>query len=174
MNQTHAPAEAAHAPERTPLTSPRMAVMAAVAVASMVLGACGPSESGEQLTGELAEGQALYRATCMECHGERALGDGPLAASLPIQPPSLLEHLAHHTQAQLVQLIRAGLPPAMPAPPLDDAQVQLVIDYVWTLVPADQVEALREMQMHVEMGHMPAMPMPGAARDSAQADHMGH
>jgi len=48
--------------------------------------------------------------------------------------------------------------------------VQLVVDYIWTLVPADQVEALREMQMHVEMGHMPSM-MPGMSMpgDSGQA-----
>jgi mono/diheme cytochrome c family protein len=133
---------------------------AAVATVGLVFAACSPSES-EALTGELAEGQALYQAHCMECHGERALGDGPLAASLPIQPPSLLEHLAHHTQAQLVRLIRAGIPPAMPAPALDDAQVQLVVDYVWTLVPESEVAALREMQSHVEMGHMPGMEMPG-------------
>ncbi|MEX2047938.1 MAG: cytochrome c [Gemmatimonadota bacterium] len=145
---------------------------ATVAAAGLVFAACAPSEPA--LTGELAEGQTLYQANCMECHGERALGDGPLAASLPIQPPSLLEHLAHHTQAQLVRLIRAGIPPAMPAPALDDAQVQLVIDYVWTLVPESEVAALREMQSHVEMGHMPGMEMPGMQMDSGAAAPMNH
>jgi mono/diheme cytochrome c family protein len=163
-------AASSHPPHCRLVSALRVGTMAGIMGLGLALGACGASESEPPLTGELAEGQALYRSTCLECHGERALGDGPLASTLPIRPPSLLEHLAHHTRAQLVQLIRAGIPPAMPAPPLSDEQVQLVIDYVWTLVPADQVDALREMQSHVEMGHMPGITMPaGMPVDSGQA-----
>jgi mono/diheme cytochrome c family protein len=110
--------------------------------------------------GDVSAGQALLEGNCVECHGERALGDGPMAGSLPVVPPSLLEHLAHHTRAQLVGLIRSGVPPAMPPAALTDDEVGQVIDYVWTLVPESEVAALRAMQEQMEMmggGAMPPM-----------------
>ena len=111
----------------------------------------------------VSEGQALFEAHCMACHGEGARGDGPLASTLPVQPPSILEHLGHHTRAQLVQLIRTGIPPAMPPAALDEAQVQLVVDYAWTLVPEAEVAALRAVQEQVEATGMGAMSgTPGA------------
>ena len=103
-----------------------------------------------------SSGQALFEANCMTCHGERARGDGPLAATLPVRPPSLLDHLAHHTRAQLAQLIQTGLPPAMPSAPLREDEIHMVIDYVWTLVPEAEREALRAMQEQVETGAMPS------------------
>jgi mono/diheme cytochrome c family protein len=126
---------------------------------------------------DVAAGEALYRANCLECHGERALGDGPLAASLPVKPPSLLEHLGHHTADQLVQLIRAGIPPAMPPPALTEDEIRIVVDYVWTLVPESQVEALRAMRDSMERieGGAPGMPMPmPAASPSAPPADSGH
>ena len=115
--------------------------------------ACGPDAE----RGEVSEGQALFEAHCSSCHGEQARGDGPLASTLPIQPPSILEHLGHHTRAQLVQLIRSGIPPAMPPAALTDEQIQRVVDHAWTLVPEDQVASLRAMQEQTEAGRMPAM-----------------
>jgi mono/diheme cytochrome c family protein len=99
---------------------------------------------------EVAAGRALFEANCLMCHGEAGLGDGPMASSLPIRPPSLLDHLTHHTQAQLVQIIRAGLPPAMPPAPLTEDEVRLVIDHVWTLVPDSARAALRAIQAQTE------------------------
>jgi len=116
------------------------------------------SESGNT---ELAGGQAIFQATCANCHGPQGHGDGPMASSLPTKPADLIEHLAHHTRAQLVQLVRGGVPPAMPPQALTEEQVLEVVDYIWTLVPADQVEAMREMQAAVERGEMPSMSMPG-------------
>ena len=122
---------------------------AVVFVLSGLLGACGGGESA---------GEALYQANCAMCHGEGARGDGPMAASLPVQPPSILEHLGHHTQAQLVGIIRDGLPPAMPPAALTEEEIRQVIDYAWTLVPESQVEALRAMrdQMEAAQGTPPA------------------
>jgi mono/diheme cytochrome c family protein len=119
---------------------------AAIVGMTTLLGACG----GEDLTPELAEGRDLYESTCSMCHGERALGDGPMAANLPVPPPSLLLHLGHHTGDQLVGLIRNGVPPAMPPAPLDERQVRLVIDYVWSLVPEDEAASLRAMRDQME------------------------
>ena len=116
---------------------------------SVVLSACGGGSSA---------GEALYEANCAMCHGDGARGDGPMAASLPVKPPSILEHLGHHTQAQLVGLIRGGVPPAMPPAALTDDEVAQVIDYVWTLVPESQAGALRAMrdQMEAAQGSAPA------------------
>jgi len=161
-------------------------IMAAVAFAP----GCAGGDAEPAVGDRVAQGQALYEVNCLTCHGEGARGDGPLAGSLPVAPPSILEHLAHHTQAQLVRIIRSGLPPAMPPVALSDEEIQLVVDYVWTLVPEAEVAALRAMQEHLEMmgdssmmnmqgmggmlgmGGMPGMggtPAPGADSTSAPA-----
>jgi len=119
--------------------------------------ACAPAENHE-----VSAGEALFVANCQDCHGEGGLGDGPMAVNLPAQPANLTEHLGHHTMAQLVNLIQSGVPPAMPPAPLSEDEIRLVIDYVWTLVPEDEVAALRQMQEHMEMmGDSATMDMPG-------------
>jgi mono/diheme cytochrome c family protein len=80
--------------------------------------------ASESDTVEVAGGQALFEAACAQCHGPRGLGDGPMVPSLPTKPANLTEHLGHHTQAQLVQLIQGGIPPAMPPQPLTELQVR--------------------------------------------------
>jgi mono/diheme cytochrome c family protein len=131
----------------------RATIIGMIALAS----ACG----GEDLTPALAAGRELYESSCAMCHGDRALGDGPNAAALPVAPPSLLLHLGHHTNAQLVGLIRDGVPPAMPPAALDEAEIQLVIDYVWSLVPEDEVAALRAMRDQMEAAQEHTMPPSG-------------
>lgn len=142
---------------------------AAAALALLACAACGGG--GPDLAG--SEGQALYEAECAICHGAGGLGDGPMAASLPVPPPSLLEHLGHHPADQLREIILTGVPPAMPPAPLTEAEVRLVVDYAWTLVPDSLVERLRELQRLAEMG----MPMDmGGDTSSAMPgmDHSGH
>ena len=117
---------------------------------AFLLGAC----SNEEVTkiSKIRAGEMFYEATCFSCHGEGGLGDGPMAEMLPVRPPPLTEHLAHHPIDQLVQIIRDGVPPAMPPTPLTDDEIRLVIDYTWTLVPDSLVEELREMQKEAELG----------------------
>lgn len=134
---------------------------------TLVLAACG---GGAPDGAAMSSGEALYAANCASCHGDRLLGDGPMAASLPIEPPSLIEHLGHHPMDQLVQLIQSGVPPAMPPAPLTDEDVREVIDYAWTLVPDSLVEGLREMQRQAEMG-MP-MDMGGMGMDGDSSGGM--
>ena len=138
------------------MTGLAVVVLATVGVtAGLLLRQPGSGSSGAS-AGELPTGQTLFEANCTMCHGEGGRGDGPLAATLPVQPPSLLEHLAHHTRAQLAQLIQTGLPPAMPPAPLREDEIHMVIDYVWTLVPESEREALRAMQEQVESGAVPS------------------
>lgn len=126
-------------------TSTRMNRLAMVAGAALLATACGPAEDPA-----IAEGRALYEVSCQMCHGETALGDGPMASSLPVPPVSLIEHVGHHSTAEMNRLILGGIPPAMPPHNLSEEQVRLIVDYVWTLVPEDQVAALREMQRQIE------------------------
>ena len=132
--------------------------IATPAIVALVLAGCGAA--GDAGVVAMSEGEALFVANCAECHGVDALGDGPLATSLPIPPPSLMDHLGHHPGDQLVRIIRTGLPPAMPPAPLSEDEVRLVIDYAWTLVPDSLVEGLREMQRMAEMGMDMEMDVP--------------
>ena len=130
----------------------RSSVLSVALAVAMTVGltACGEAENADHA--EMTQGHALYEANCGTCHGEEGLGDGQLAASLPIQPPSLLEHLGHHPQDQLIRIIRTGVPPAMPPAPLTEDEVRLVIEHAWTLVPDSLLDGLREMQRMAEMG----------------------
>lgn len=121
---------------------------------------------GSEPAVEMSEGEALYVANCAMCHGDGLEGDGPMAAGLPVEPPSLFEHLAHHTESQLFTLIRDGVPPAMPPAALTDDQIRSIVDYAWTQVPDSLVDELREMQRMTEEG--------GEAMDGMDHEAMGH
>lgn len=132
----------------------------ALACVAFLPAACSPSSADPAV----AEGRTLYEENCQTCHGDGGRGDGPMAASLPVQPANLMEHLAHHTMTELTRLVTGGIPPAMPPVDLTQADVGLIVDYLWTLVPADEVGALRGMQRRMEemgrgTGSMPGMPM---------------
>jgi mono/diheme cytochrome c family protein len=133
-----------------------------------------PADTMTAATAVLAEGRTLYEANCMECHGEGARGDGPLAAGLPVRPPSVLEHLAHHAEAELVRIVKTGLPPAMPPSTLSEDEIRKVLAYAWSLVPESELAALRAEQARMESegagGHMPSM---GPADSASPAPSMG-
>ncbi len=131
---------------------------------SLALTACGGSEPGS------SPGQALFEANCAACHGADATGGGTLAASLPIQPPNILLHLGHHTEDQLIRLIQAGIPPAMPPAPISADEIRQVIQYAWTLLPEAEQAALRATQDSVAAGLIP----PGMPAAPAPMDHSMH
>ncbi len=135
---------------------------------ALLLTACG-SEKATQISA----GQMFYEAACSSCHGEGGLGDGPIADLLPVQPPILFEHLGHHSMDELVQLIRSGLPPGMPPAPLTDDEIQLVIDYMWEMVPDSLIAELREMQREAELGVSMSMPEDDInGQENSSANHM--
>ena len=144
------------------MRSHRLGLVIGLSVASTVAVA-GCSGGSEALPG-----QALFEANCASCHGVDARGSGPLAASLPVAPPNILDHLAHHTEDQLVRLIQDGIPPAMPPAPISADQIRLVIEYAWTLLPESSHAAMRATQDSVASGLLP----PGMP--PAPMDHSGH
>ena len=73
-------------------------------------------------------------------------GDGPLAASLPVQPANILEHLGDHSYEGMVMMVVEGIPPAMPPAAMGSDDVRLVLNYVWTLVPESERGRLRALQ----------------------------
>lgn len=54
-------------------------------------------------------GGKLYTQHCVACHGRAGLGDGPLAAELPIAPADLTTHLSAHRDGDLFWFISAGM-----------------------------------------------------------------
>ncbi len=53
-------------------------------------------------------GQELYRDFCWQCHGRRALGKGPLAASFETPPPPLAGRMGKKDFKSLIKLIQEG------------------------------------------------------------------
>ena len=52
-------------------------------------------------------GKVLYEQYCSACHGERALGDGPLAKSITKVPP-LAGRFQHSSYPEMIALIQDG------------------------------------------------------------------
>ena len=55
-------------------------------------------------------GQVAYAITCASCHGTTGLGDGPDANELPSPPADLSVHVPLHTDSNLFEFIRDGIP----------------------------------------------------------------
>lgn len=72
-----------------------------------------PNPVADQVT-SVDAGYNLYQANCAACHGVDGNGGGPLAATTPVQPPSLKAHLSQHTDGDLFYWISNGLPGGMP------------------------------------------------------------
>lgn len=85
-----------------------------------------------------AQGAVIFAAKCQPCHGQRGMGDGPQAASLP-NPPAAIgsADLAHKSRpVDWYQTVTTGnLEKFMPgfSGSLDDRQRWDVISYVYTL-----------------------------------------
>src|SRR2546422_9076682 len=63
-------------------------------------------------SGDEREGEGLYAVSCAACHGAVGGGDGPLAASLSVQPPALrdLAIQGRFTDDDLADLMLRGRP----------------------------------------------------------------
>ena len=83
------------------------------------------------------EGEGLFMQQCAACHGPSGRADGPLSGALTRLPPELQSFgwQAARSDAQLVEVIRAGIPgTAMPpSRGLTDTQLRGIVAFVRTL-----------------------------------------
>ena len=63
----------------------------------------------------IERGRMIFARSCAMCHGETGRGDGPLAASLPLKPANLYDHVPYHPDAFFFSVITNGLSGVMPA-----------------------------------------------------------
>ena len=94
-------------------------------------------------SGEEREGEGLYAAHCASCHGATGGGDGPLAASLSVQPPALrdLAIQGRFSDDELIELILHGRPGTpMPgfAQALDRASAAKLVAFLRVLPTAER------------------------------------
>ncbi len=71
-----------------------------------------PLAASEQ---SIDRGRILFAQNCSRCHGETGRGDGPLAASLPLQPANLYDHIPYHPDQFFFNVITDGIGGIMPA-----------------------------------------------------------
>ena len=63
----------------------------------------------------IEQGRMIFLRSCVMCHGESGRGDGPLAATLPIRPANLYDHVPYHPDQFFFSVITNGLSGVMPA-----------------------------------------------------------
>jgi putative copper export protein/mono/diheme cytochrome c family protein/peroxiredoxin len=85
-------------------------------------------------------GASLYLRHCASCHGPLGHGDGPVSASLPVPPPDLTQHFAHHRPGDLLWWLKQGIP-GTPMPGfgarIGDEGLWNVISFLHALTDAD-------------------------------------
>lgn len=92
-----------------------------------------------------ARGAALYAEKCAPCHGEQGLGNGPMAANLPVAVPAvgLAEIARRATPAEWYQIVsegrmQRGMPPFLSLSPQERWDV---VAYTFMLsLPAEEIE----------------------------------
>jgi len=91
----------------------------------------GLSAAEPKLTAQQEQGQALYRGTCLHCHGERVWGTFTLGRRLGASN-ALLENRTDLARPYVEAVIRRGVGsmPAYRRTELSDAEVKAIADYL--------------------------------------------
>ena len=80
-------------------------------------------------------GAKVYVDTCLACHGETGLGDGPAGVGLDPPPAELVVHVPLHSDADIFGFVNEGIPrTAMAAlgERLTDNEIWHVVNYIRT------------------------------------------
>lgn len=78
----------------------------------------------------ISRGAPLYAQHCATCHGALGYGDGPAAASLPVHPANLTEHLLHHREGNLLWWLQHGIA----GTPMPGFSERISEDRLWDLL----------------------------------------
>ena len=109
-----------------------MVVVFAMLHGGVVL-ADGPTDNADP-TGNAERGASVYRTNCLNCHGTKGQGDGPVADSLTPRPADLTtEMVQKKSEKELLTIIRDGKPgTSMPSwkGELSDQHMQDVLAYL--------------------------------------------
>ena len=109
-----------------------MVVVFAMLHGGVVL-ADGPTDNAFP-TGNAGEGESVYRTNCLNCHGAKGQGDGPVADSLTPRPADLTSEMVQKkSEKELLTIIRDGKPgTSMPSwkGELSDQHMQDVLAYL--------------------------------------------
>jgi mono/diheme cytochrome c family protein len=85
-------------------------------------------------TGNLESGERVYRTNCLNCHGAKGQGDGPVAGSLTPRPADLTTEMVQKKSGkELLTIIREGKPgTSMPSwkGELSDQHIHDVLAYL--------------------------------------------
>lgn len=106
------------------------ALLALLAFVGVRVASSLPSDGSSRVSTEvLAAGEALYQNGCAACHGSE--GEGSAQPTIPAPPLDGSAHSWHHSDAQIVGLIRQGgtQMPAVGASWNDD-EVEAVLSFV--------------------------------------------
>lgn len=85
----------------------------------------------------IAQGEQIYQASCLTCHGEKGRGDGADAVTLSTRPIDFTDQaiMAERSGANLYQAISVGVSPDMPAysSTLDEKERWALVSYLRSL-----------------------------------------
>ncbi len=100
-------------------------------------------------TGEVRDGAWLYERNCSGCHGLTGAGDGPTSIALGVQARSFAQggFSFGNTREAILRTLHSGIPGRSVMPPfegvLSEAELGLVIDHLFTLMPTRDEEDTR-------------------------------
>ncbi len=108
-----------------------------IATLFIVTTLCGTAHAMKNVKGLAEAGERVYRSNCLNCHGTKGKGDGPIASSLN-PPPANLTHTTTQNKDNeaLLQVIQNGKTgTSMPAWKNDLSKQQIldVLTYLRTL-----------------------------------------
>lgn len=105
-----------------------------VGIAMMVTMLSGGVVLADGPTGNVESGERVYRTNCLNCHGTKGQGDGPVADSLTPRPADLTSEMVQKkSEKELLTIIREGKPgTSMPSwkGELSDQHIQDVFAYL--------------------------------------------